>query len=126
MKTKVLNVLCFLFGLMMINAGLNKIFEYIPMPADMPEHMLKMYAAFKTIGWLLPLVAVVEVIGGILFMIPRTRAFGAIVVFPPVVGILLTHIFQAPEGLPIAIVLLIINVIVVFENKEKFLALLKK
>lgn len=120
MKQKILFGVCLLFGLMFINAGLNKFFNYMPMPEDMPESMTKLMAAFMQISWLMPLVAVAEIIGGILFIIPKFRALGAIIVFPVMVGILLTNIINAPSGLPIALVLLAINLWVIFENREKY------
>jgi len=109
---------------MFINSGLNKFFNYMPMPDEMPEDMIKLMTAFVQIGWLLPLVAVAEIVGGLLFMIPRFRPLGAIVIFPIMVGIVLTHIINAPSGLTIPLVLLAINVWVIFENREKFLPLI--
>jgi len=93
----------------------------MPMPEEMPESMIKLMTAFLEIGWLMPLVAVAEIIGGLLFMIPRFRPLGAIVIFPIMTGILLTHIVNAPSGLPIALVLLAVNIWVIFENREKYL-----
>lgn len=96
------------------------------MPADMPEKMVKLNAAMMEIGWLMPLVAIVEIMGGILFIIPRFRSLGAIMIFPINIGILLTHITVAPSGLPIAIILLLINLWAIYDKKEKFLALINK
>ncbi len=125
MKKKILLVVCILFGLMFINAGLNKFFNYIPVPADMPEKMMKAMTAMMSIGWLMPLVAVAEITSGILFMIPKYRALGAITIFPVMIGIVLTNIFIAPSGLPIALVLLAINLWVIFENREKYLPMIR-
>lgn len=125
MKNKILFVLCLLFGLMFVNSGLNKFFNYIPMPKDMPAEMVKLNEAFMTIGWLMPLIGLVEIIGGVLFILPKTRALGAVIIFPIMVGILLTHIFNAPEGLPIAIVLLAINIWVIIENRNKYMPMIK-
>jgi uncharacterized membrane protein YphA (DoxX/SURF4 family) len=121
MKQKVLFVVCLLFGLMFINAGLNKFLNYMPMPDDLPAKMVKATAAFTEIGWLMPLVGAAEVLGGLLFMIPKFRALGAIIIFPIMIGILLTNIVAAPSGLPIALVLLAINLWVLFENRRKYL-----
>jgi len=125
MKKKIIFVVSLLFGLMFINAGLNKFFNYIPVPADMPEKMMKAMAAMMEIGWLMPLIAVAEIVGGVLFMIPKFRALGAIIIFPIMVGILLTHLFIAPSGLPMALVLLVINLWIIFENREKYLPMIK-
>ncbi|HCO85795.1 MAG TPA: DoxX family protein, partial [Arenibacter sp.] len=47
MKNKILTVLCILFGLMMINSGLNKFFNYMPMP-EMSEEMMQIMGGFMT------------------------------------------------------------------------------
>ncbi|MES2826606.1 MAG: DoxX family protein [Bacteroidota bacterium] len=120
MKQKIIFVVCLLFGLMFINAGLDKFFHYMPQPENMPESMMKAFAAFTAITWLMPLVGAVEVIGGILFIIPKTRALGAIVVFPVIVGIFLTNTVTDTMGLPIALVFLAINVWILIENRKKY------
>jgi len=126
MKSKILFALSLLFGLMFINSGLNKFLNYMPMPEKMPDKMVKAFEAFMEIGWLLPLVGLAEIIGGILFIIPRTRALGALIIFPIMVGILLTHIFQDQTGLPIAITLIAILIWIMFENRAKYLPLVSK
>ncbi|MBK8805166.1 MAG: DoxX family protein [Bacteroidales bacterium] len=125
MKKNILLVVCILFALIFINAGLNKLLHYIPVPEDMPENMMKMSAAFEQIGWLMPLIAIVEIIGGILFMIPKFRPLGAIVIFPIVIGILLIHILIEPSGFIMAFILFSINIIVIIENWKKYLPMVK-
>ena len=125
MKKKILFGVSLLFGLMFINSGLNKFFNYMPMPKDMPENMFKLFGAFMTIGWLMPLIAVAEIVGGVLFITNKFRALGAIIIFPVMIGILLTHILVAPSGLPIALVLLTIDLWVIIENREKYMPMIK-
>ena len=120
MKNKILFVVSLLFGLMFINAGLNKFFNYMPMPKDMPESTMKVMTAFGDIGWLIPLVGVIEIIGGALFITNKYRALGAIIILPVMVGILFTNIFNAPEGLPIALVLTLINIWAIIDNRAKY------
>jgi len=125
MKKKILFGVSLLFGLMFINSGLNKFFNYMPMPTDLPENMVKLMAALLEFGWLMPLIAVAEIIGGVLFIITKFRALGAIIIFPVMVGILLTHIVNEPSGLPVALALLGINLWVIIENREKYLPMIK-
>lgn len=125
MKQKILFVVSLLFGLMYINSGLNKFFHYMPMPKEMPENLMKFMAAFMEIGWLMPLIATVEIIAGVLVITNKFRALGAIMIFPITVGILLTHIVNIPSGLPISIVLMIINLWIIVENREKYLPMIK-
>jgi len=125
MKQKILFGVCLLFGLMFVNAGLNKFFNYMPVPDDMPENMMKMFTGMMAIIWLKPLIAVAEIIGGVLFIIPKYRALGAIIIFPVLVGIILTHLTVAPSGLPMALILLAIHIWVIIENREKYMPMIR-
>ncbi len=125
MKNKILFVLCLLAGLMFINAGLNKFFEYMPVPKDMPDKMVKAVTAFAAIGWLMPLVGIFDVIGGVLLIVPRTRALGAIVLVPILTGILLANISMAPSGLPIVFALIAILAWVIIENRAKYMPMVR-
>ena len=66
-----------------------------------------------------------EIIGGILVCIPKTRALGAIIIFPVMVGILLTHTLVDTKNLPIAIILLAIQIWIIFENREKYMPMIR-
>lgn len=125
MKNKITFVLSLLFGLMFINAGLNKFLNYMPMPENLPEKMMKAMNAFMEIGWLMPLVGAVEVLGGLLIIIPKTRALGALMIFPIMVGIVLTNIVQDTSGLPIAGVFSAILIWIMYDNKDKYAPLFK-
>jgi putative oxidoreductase len=125
MKKRVFNVVSLIFGLLLINGGLNKFFNYMPVPPNLPEALVKDSLALMEIEWLMPLVGFVEVFGGILILFPISRALGALVVFPVMVGVLLTHIFVAPEGLLIALIIWVILIWIIFENRSKYLNLVK-
>ncbi|WP_343531470.1 DoxX family membrane protein [Pedobacter sp.] len=112
-------ILCVLFGLMFINAGLDKFFHYMQVP-KMEGEILAVGMAMGTIKWLIPLVATIELLGGLLFAIPKTRALGAIVIFPVMVGIMLHNAIYMPEGLGIAGVLFVINLWMIFDNWNKY------
>jgi len=114
-------ILSLIFGLMFINAGLNKFLNYMPAPKPTPEQM-KLFAAFGEISWLMPLVGVVEIIGGLLFIFPKTRALGAIVILPVMVGIVV-HVFtmdKSTMGMTISGILFLINLWMIIDNKEKY------
>jgi uncharacterized membrane protein YphA (DoxX/SURF4 family) len=120
MKKKILFVLALLFGLMFINGGLNKFLNYMPPPENMPEELMADFQAMMEISWLMPLLALAEIAGGLLVIIPKTRALGALVILPVMVGILLVHIFVEPSGLAIALPLAAILVWILIENRDKY------
>ena len=101
MKNKILLVFTALFGLMMLNSGLNKLFK-----------------------WLFPLVAIVEIVGGVLIAIPKTRALGAIVILPVMVGIVVHHAVHDPGTIAIALIMFAINLWAIIDNKDKYLPMI--
>lgn len=124
-KSKILFFVALLFGLFFINAGLDKFFHYMPMPKDLSEKMMKAFGAFMEIGWLMPLFGIAEIVGGLLIIFPRIRALGALIIFPVMVGIILTNIVQDTSGLPIALVFSAILIWIMVENKNKYLPLIR-
>ena|ERR1700735_4444714 len=126
MKRTILFVLSLLAGLMFINAGLNKFLNYMPAPKDMPDKMVKAGMAFSQIGWLMPLVGTMEIVGGLLLIIPRTRALGAIMLVPILTGIVLADISMYPTALPVVFAMVAVVLWVIVENREKYLPMVKK
>ena len=118
---KVLNILSILFGLEFVLFGANKFFHFIPMPEDMPAELVKVMGAFMEVGWLLPLAGIIEVLAGLLIIIPKFRALGAIMILPIIVGILLTHTVNDPQGLPMALILTAIELWLIIDNKDKYM-----
>ena len=125
MKKKILFIACLLFGLMFINAGLNKFLNYMPVPKDMPPNAMAMFGAIMQIKWLMPLIGIAEIIGGILVIIPRFRALGAVIIFPVMVGILLT-VISLSSGLPMVLVLWAVLIWILFENREKYFHMIRE
>ena len=96
------------------------------MPKPKPEQM-KVFEAFNQLYWLMPLVGAVEIVGGLLFIFPKTRALGSIIILPVMVGIIL-HVFtldKSTMGMSIAGILFFINLWMIIDNKDKYKALVK-
>jgi putative oxidoreductase len=125
MQKKILNVVSALFGLLLINGGLDKFFHYMPMPETMPEETVKDMTALMEIEWLMPLIATAELVGGVLLLFPKTRALGAIVVLPVMVGVLLTHVLVDRSGLIIALVIWAILLWIIYDSWKKYLPMIK-
>lgn len=126
MKNKILFVLCLLTGLMFINAGLDKFFHYMPVPTKLPEGMMKQVNAFMEIGWLMPLVGAVEVIGGLLLLFPATRSLGALVILPVLTGIFWAIIGMNPSGLPVVLILIAVILWVIIDSRHKYRPMIRK
>ncbi len=123
MKNKIFMGVRILFGLMMVNSGLNKFLVYMPMP-EMAEAAGNLMGAFFASGYIFPLVAIVEILAGALIITKKFNALGAVLMMPVTVNIFLVHAFLDPTGLVLGLMLLLINSWIIFENKEKFLPLI--
>ena len=124
MKNKVLFAVNLLLGLMMINSGLNKFFHYQALP-EMSESVGKLMGAFAEAGWLFPLIAIAEIVGGALIIPQKTRALGTIILLPVIVGIFLTHAVLDPGTVAMSLALLAIAVWTIIENKNKYMNLIQ-
>jgi uncharacterized membrane protein YphA (DoxX/SURF4 family) len=124
MKGKILTVLCILFGLGMIVFGANKLIPFLPIP-ELTEEQKTMFGAFGTIKWLMPLIGITEIAGGLLVAIPKTRALGAIIILPVMVGIIVHHFTLDPVGIIIPAVFAIINAWAIIDNKDRYMPMIK-
>ena len=124
MKQKIITVLAVLLGLAFINSGLNKFFNYMPPPKDLPAGLMKAFEAFIQIGWILPLVACGEILGGFLIIFRRTRALAGLILFPVMVGAVITNVLYYPQGIAFVLVIAAILLWIMFENRSKYLMLL--
>lgn len=124
MKNKILLVVCALFGLMMVNAGLNKFLQYMPLP-EMSEGAMGAMLAMISVKWLMPLVAVVEIVGGVLIAIPKTRAFGALVILPVMFGIVIHLLVLDPASAAVGVVMFAINLWAIVASWPKYAPMFK-
>lgn len=115
---KVYNILATLMGVGMVVFGANKFMNFIPMPELTPEQM-KIFSAFGTIGWLMPLVALAEILGGLMVIVPRTRTVGALVLLPIIVGIIAHHYHHDPAGIASGLVFGAVELWILWENRKK-------
>lgn len=91
MKNTIQNISIWFFALLMVVFGLNKFFGFIPVepPAD-PTAQAFMGAMFTS--YLFVVVAIAEIVGGILLIIPKTRFLGWLLLLPVIFNIVAFHI----------------------------------
>lgn len=119
-----------LLGLAFIIFGSNFFLNFIPMPADPSPadapHKLFMAAMFPT-GYL-AFVKVLEILGGVLVALPKTRNIGLLILGPIIVNILAFHIFLTKgAGLtnPPVVAIVLLSAFVLFSERKAFAGLLK-
>jgi uncharacterized membrane protein YphA (DoxX/SURF4 family) len=100
-------------GLMMIFTGNG----FIPMPPQPPAMMEVMGGFFKA-GYLMPLVKVLEVVAGVLLLAGIYKRLALTLLAPIVVNIFGLHLFLAPDGLAIAVLVLALEAFLIATEWE--------
>lgn len=103
-------------GLVFFVFGLNGFLHFIPNPSTMPEFAT---ALLKT-GYMFPLIAGTQVISGALLLIGRFVPLALALLAPVVVNILAFHVFLDPQGTPIAIVVVVLEVYLAWAYRKAF------
>lgn len=113
-----------LLGLLFIASALVVLLKLAPMPPE-PEGTPAAFfmSAFVPTGYL-TFVKVLELLGGILVAIPRTRNFGLLVLGPIIVNILAFHIFiKKGAGLPPIIGICLLAAYLLWAGRKAFAGL---
>ncbi len=98
MKNKITLAAAGLLGLVFIVFGLNFFLNFIPMPSPPEDSAAAAFmGAMYSTGYL-TLVKILEITGGILVAIPKTRNIGLLLLGPIVINILAFNVFIAPGG----------------------------
>lgn len=119
-----------ILGLLFVASGLTVLLGLVPdapppPEGSAPDHFMK---AFMPTGYM-TFVKVLEILGGVLVAIPRTRNFGLLVLGPILVNILAFHIFvTAGEGVfsPMIIVICLLAAYLLWAGRRAFAGLLNR
>lgn len=124
MQSKVNLAIRLIAGLMLVVFGSNKFFGFLEMQPGSMEMGVFMTTLFQS-GYLMKLVAVVEIAAGLSFLANRYVALMAVVLMPVMLNAFLAHLFLDPSGIAGAAVLLTFNIMIMLNNKEHYKGILK-
>lgn len=122
MKIAVL-IIRILMGLMFAFASIVVLFKLVPQPEQTGNVKIFMDGMTASV-YLLTTVKVVELICAIAFLSGRFVPLATVVIFPVNLNIFLFHAFLEPQGLPVAILLLLGNLFLAWNYREKYQAML--
>jgi putative oxidoreductase len=112
-----------LLGLMFVVFGSNIFLHFIPAPP--PSGLAGDFAKALFASHYLHVVGALQVIGGALMLIGRFVPLGLMLLGPVIVNILLFHILLNPAGLPMAIFVSVLALIVLWQHRAAFAGILK-
>ncbi|MFT6443745.1 MAG: hypothetical protein ACJASM_003308 [Salibacteraceae bacterium] len=91
----------------------------------MPEAAGEFMGALVKSGYLLVIVAIVEVITGVLLLANKYQSLALVVVFPVILNAFLFHLFLDLPGIVGAAFAINMNIFLLFANKESYNSLFR-
>ena len=98
-------------GLVFTVFGLNGFFHFLPMPPMQASPAATLAGALMGSGYLMQLVFATEVTAGLLFLAGRFVPLALALIAPVIVNIVAFHVALAPSGLPLALVVLALELL---------------
>src|SRR6266480_2034330 len=113
-----------LLGLVFVVFGSNAFLHFLPMP-PLPQGLAGEYLhAFMASGYM-HVIGGLQVIGGLLLLIGRFVPLGLTILGAIIVNIWLFHLLMAPEGVPPAIVVTILELFLVWQYRDAFAGIVR-
>jgi len=114
MKTKITLGARIILGLIFfVLGGLNGFFQFIPMPEPSPEGMAFLGSLMKT-DYFFPLLKVTEITAGAFLLTGFFAPLALVLLAPIIVNIIFYHLFLDPQGLPLAVIMVALEVFLIY------------
>lgn len=113
-----------LLGLIFVVFGLNGFLHFIPnMP--LPDAAVSFFGGLAATGYMLPLLFAAQVLGGALLIVGLYVPLALALLAPVIVNIFFFHLFLARGGLPLAIVVVALELYLVWRYRDAFAPMLR-
>lgn len=125
MKSKITLAARVIMGLIFVVFGLNGFLQFIPMP-PLPDAAGQFLGALAGSGYFFPVLKISEIVCGLALLSGQFVPLALTVLAPIVLNIVLFHLFLAPGGLALPIVLLIAGIYLATAYKSSFSSVLDR
>ena len=114
-----------LMGVCFLVFGLNGFLHFIPEPKNaMPEGAAAFAGALLKAGYMLPMVMGTQLLVGVLLLLNRFVPLALALLAPVIVNIVAFHIFLAPSGLGLALVVLALELYMAWAYRSSYRSML--
>jgi len=107
-----------LLGLMFLVFGLNGFLHFLPMP--MPTGLAGQYMTVLSVSHYMVPVFLLQIVGGALLLANRYVPIALVLLGPVIVNILMYHVLMAPQGLPLALIVTALFLVVFSSVRQAF------
>lgn len=114
-----------LMGLLFTVTGLNGFLHFIPEPKDpMPEGAMAFAGALMKSGYMFPIIMGTQLLVGVLLLVNRFVPLALALIAPIIVGIVTFHVFLAPTGTVMALVILALELYLAWAYSASYRSML--
>jgi putative oxidoreductase len=122
---KIITVIArFFLGLIFLTFGLNGFFHFIP--ASPPSGTAGQFVGALFVSHYLVPIFLLQIISAVLLLVNRYVPLALTLLAPIIVNILLIHILMLPSGLPLAIVVTVLWIVVFMSVRSAFAGLFQQ
>lgn len=108
-----------LLGLMFVFFSVVVLFKLMPQP-ELTGDVKTFMEGVAVSVYLMPLIKITELVCGIALLINRFVPLALVILFPIIINIVLFHAFLEPSGLPMAIVILVLELFLAYAYREHY------
>ena len=108
-----------LLGAAFVFFGLNSLLHFLPQP-PMTGPSGDFINALVNSGYMIPLMGVTEIAGGVLVLSGRMTPLGLVLLAPVLVNIILFHAVLAPAGIALGLVLTALEIYLAYAYRAAF------
>lgn len=111
-----------LLGLVFVVFSANYVLHFIPVEAN--DDAMAFMGALGATGYMWPVIKLVEFVSGALLLAGVFVPLALVLLAPIVVNIVLLHVFLDTAGLPVAILVLVLQVFLAWSYRDSFAGVL--
>jgi uncharacterized membrane protein YphA (DoxX/SURF4 family) len=111
-----------LLGLVFVVFGLNMFLHFIPTP-PLPEGPAREFMTALFMSHYIYVIGALQVVGGLILLSGRLVPLGLTLLGPVIVNIVTFHALMAPSGLPMALVVSVLALFLLWRYRKNFLGL---
>jgi uncharacterized membrane protein YphA (DoxX/SURF4 family) len=113
-----------MLGLVFTVFGANKLLHFLPQP-PMSGPPAEFFSALFATGYMLPLIATTEIVAGVLLLSGRFIPLALTLLAPVIVNIIAFHLFLAPSGLGVPVLVLALELYLAWTYRDVFAPMLQ-
>jgi len=121
---KLVRTVQIVFGLLLLLFGLNTFFQFMPAMQFNEAGSSFLGALFAT-GYIFPIIGIVWIFAGLLFLFNKSSAFAAVLIFPISLNIFLFHIILDFTGWIFGLVIFILNLELIIAHWDSYKTIFK-